>query len=163
MASGDVFFRAEDLYVSSDEAVHDASPAVDVGSFHDYAVLYLGVQDGVTAVRGQRRPGLLRGLPGWFLHLVFTGSGRLLDGVAQQLRPHPVDDPAGEDPPEATLAGGDAARPVQPFPALSCPFLLASIPCLTSLFTLFAILYSGYSRYPLIWLSVVALPSFTSS
>ena len=66
----------------------------------------------------------MRGLPGWFLHLVFMGLGRLLDGVAQQLRPHPVEDPAGEGPPEALLVGGDAARPVQPFPA---PFEVTSL------------------------------------
>ena len=37
---------AEDGDVSPDEAVCDASPAVDVGPLHDYAVLCLGVADG---------------------------------------------------------------------------------------------------------------------
>ena len=46
MASGDVFFRAEDLYVSSDEAVCDAFPAVDECATHNDGVLYLRVSDG---------------------------------------------------------------------------------------------------------------------
>jgi len=37
---------AEDFDVSSDEAVGDASGAVDVGAFHDDGVLYLGIADG---------------------------------------------------------------------------------------------------------------------
>ena len=46
MALGEVLFVAEDFDVSSDEAVGDASAAVDVGAFHDDGVLYLGVADG---------------------------------------------------------------------------------------------------------------------
>ena len=46
MAFWDVLFVTQDLDVSPDEAVDDAPPAVNVGSFHDYAVLYLGVEDG---------------------------------------------------------------------------------------------------------------------
>ncbi len=42
----DVLFVAEDFHVSSDEAVGDASSAVDVGAFHDDGALYLGVADG---------------------------------------------------------------------------------------------------------------------
>ena len=46
MALGDVLFVAEDLDVSPDEAVCDASYAVYVGAFHDDGALYLGVEDG---------------------------------------------------------------------------------------------------------------------
>jgi len=45
VASGDVLFVAEDSDASPDEAVCDASPAIDVGSIHDEGVLYLGVAD----------------------------------------------------------------------------------------------------------------------
>jgi len=40
-----VLFIAEELDISSDEAVCDAPSTVDVGSFHDSAVLHLGVTD----------------------------------------------------------------------------------------------------------------------
>ena len=46
MVFWDVLFIAQDLDVSPDEAVCDALSAVDVGSFHDYAVLHLRVEDG---------------------------------------------------------------------------------------------------------------------
>ena len=45
MAFWDVLFVTQDLDVSPDEAVDDAPPAVYVGSFHDYAVLDLGIGD----------------------------------------------------------------------------------------------------------------------
>jgi len=46
VASGEVLLLVQDLDFSADEAVCDALSAVDVCSFHDYAVLYLGVEDG---------------------------------------------------------------------------------------------------------------------
>ena len=48
MAFGEVVFVVEDGDVSSYEAVGDVSSAVDVGSIHDDAVLYLGVLYGVV-------------------------------------------------------------------------------------------------------------------
>ena len=46
MASGDVLFVSEYLDFPSYQAINDALAAVDVGAFHDDAVLHLGVGDG---------------------------------------------------------------------------------------------------------------------
>ena len=46
MAFEDILLVAEDLDFPSDEAVDNAPAAVGLCAVHDYAVLYLGVQDG---------------------------------------------------------------------------------------------------------------------
>ena len=69
MASREVTLVSEDLHVSPDEAVGDASSAVDVGAFHD-DYHYLAVSDGgvVSEARlGRGKKGFLLGYQSLFL------------------------------------------------------------------------------------------------